>query len=110
MDLYLMLLIASGVIILILTYLYLVTLQDNNDLRLRYAVLNSRYEEEMKSSQEKLEIMKNAKEELSREFKLLANKIFDDKSKKFNHTHKEQFEMLLRPFREQITNFSTQSS
>ncbi|NOR58921.1 MAG: DNA recombination protein RmuC, partial [Sulfurimonas sp.] len=73
------------------------------------AVLSSRYEEEMKSSKEKLEIMQNAKEELSREFKLLANQIFEDKSKKFNHTHKEQFEMLLRPFREQITNFSTQS-
>ncbi|WP_372999964.1 DNA recombination protein RmuC [Sulfurimonas sp.] len=109
MDLYLMLLIAGGVIILILAYLYLATLQDKNNLRLRYAVLSSRYEEESKSSKEKLEIMQNAKEELSREFKLLANQIFEDKSKKFNHTHKEQFEMLLRPFREQITNFSTQS-
>jgi DNA recombination protein RmuC len=109
MDIYLILLIAGSVIILILIYLYLVTLQDKNNLRLRYAVLSSRYEEEKKSSEEKLEIMKNAKEELSREFKLLANQIFEDKSKKFNSAHKEQFEILLRPFREQITNFSTQS-
>jgi DNA recombination protein RmuC len=109
MDLYLMFLIAGGVIILILAYLYLVTLRDKNNLRLRYAVLSSRYEQETKSSKDKLKIMQNAKEELSREFKLLANQIFEDKSKKFNHTHKEQFEMLLRPFREQITNFSTQS-
>ena len=109
MDLYLMLLVTGGIIILILAYLYLVTLQDKNNLRLRYAVLSSRYEEEIKSSKEKLELMQNAKEELSREFKLLANQIFEDKSQKFNHTHKEQFEILLRPFREQITNFSTQS-
>ncbi|WP_415397563.1 DNA recombination protein RmuC [Sulfurimonas sp. CS5] len=109
MDLYLILLIFCGVIILTLLYLYLVTLQDKNNLRISYAVLNSRYEEEMKFSKEKLEIMQNAKEELSKEFKLLANQIFEDKSKKFNNTHKEQFEILLRPFREQITNFSTQS-
>jgi DNA recombination protein RmuC len=109
MDLYLILLISGGVIILILLYLYLVTLQEKNNLRLSYAVLSSSYEHEIRSSKEKLEIMQNAKEELSKEFKLLANQIFEDKSKKFNHTHKEQFEMLLRPFREQITNFSTQS-
>lgn len=109
MDLYLILLISAGVIILLLSYLYLVTLRDKNNLRLRYAVLSSSYEQEMKSSREKLEIMQNAKEELSKEFKLLANQIFEDKSNKFNHTHKEQFEMLIRPFREQITNFSAQS-
>jgi DNA recombination protein RmuC len=109
MEIYSILLIAGGVIILILTYLYLVTLQDKNNFRLKYAVLSSRYEEEMKFSKEKLEIMQNAKEELSKEFKLLANQIFEDKSKKFDYAHKEQFETLLRPFREQITNFSTQS-
>ncbi|WP_294964757.1 DNA recombination protein RmuC [Sulfurimonas sp.] len=109
MDIYLILLIASIVIILVLLYLYLITLGYKNNLRLKYAVLSSRYEEEIKSSKEKLEIMQNAKEELSKEFKLLANQIFEDKSKKFNNTHKEQFEILLRPFREQITNFSTQS-
>nr|WP_321267870.1 DNA recombination protein RmuC [uncultured Sulfurimonas sp.] len=109
MDLYILLLIVSGIIVLILLYLYLTTLQNKNDLRLRYAVLSSRFEEEIKSSKEKLQIMQDAKEELSKEFKLLANQIFEDKSKKFDHTHKEQFEILLRPFREQISNFSTQS-
>ncbi|WP_373035013.1 DNA recombination protein RmuC [Sulfurimonas sp.] len=109
MDIYLILLIASGVVILILAYLYLTTMQEKNNLQLRYAVLNSRYEEEIKFSKEKLDIMQNAKKELSQEFKLLANQIFEDKSKKFDYTHKKQFEMLLRPFREQITNFSMQS-
>lgn len=83
--------------------------EEKNELYLKHAVLNSRYEEELKASSEKFGILQDAKDELSKEFKLLANKIFDDKSKEFNHTHKEQFEMLLKPFREQITNFSTQS-
>jgi len=109
MEIFLVFLIVSIVVILVLLYLYITTLQSKNDLRLRYAVLSSRYEEEVASSKEKLQIMQDAKEELSREFKLLADKIFEDKSKQFNHTHKENFEMLLRPFREQISNFSTQS-
>jgi len=54
-------------------------------------------------------VLQDAKDELSKEFKILANQIFEDKSKQFNSTHKEQFEMLLKPFREQITNFSSQS-
>jgi DNA recombination protein RmuC len=84
-------------------------LEEKNELKLQHAILNTRYEAEIQSSSEKLNAMQNAKDELSKEFKLLANQIFEDKSKQFNHTHKEQFEMLLKPFREQITNFSAQS-
>jgi len=84
-------------------------MQEQNDLKLKFAVLNTRYEGEIKSSNEKLAVLQGAKDELSKEFKLLANQIFEDKSKQFSHTQKEQFEILLKPFREQITNFSTQS-
>jgi len=109
MDLYLALLLVFGLFILGLLYLYISTLQAKNDLRMRYAILSSKYEENIKSHQEKIEMLQSAKEELSKEFRLLANEIFETKSKSFNHTHKEHFEMLLRPFREQITNFSNQS-
>lgn len=84
-------------------------LEAKNNLELSYAVLNTRYEEEIKSSSEKIAVLQTTKDELSQEFKLLANKIFDDKSKQFSHIQKEQFEILLKPFREQITNFSLQS-
>ena len=84
-------------------------LEEKNDLQLKYAVLNTRYEDEIRSSKEKLDVLQSAKDELNKEFKLLANQIFEDKSKQFSHTHKEQFEILLKPFREQIHNFSTQS-
>lgn len=78
-------------------------------LDVEYAVLKTRYEEEVKASREKIEVLKNAKDELSKEFKLLANQIFEDKHKQFSHSNKEQLELLLKPFREQITNFSTQA-
>ena len=79
------------------------------NLELQYAVLKARYEEEIRSSQEKLQLLQNAKDELSKEFKLLANQIFEDKSKQFSSSNKEQLEHLLKPFREQITNFSLQA-
>jgi len=79
------------------------------NLELQHAVLNTRYEEEIKSSVEKLQVLQNAKDELGREFKLLANKIFDDKSAQFSNANKEQLELLLKPFREQITLFSKEA-
>ncbi len=130
MELYLIVSLVAFVIILFLVYLLLmqketllkmvyeneelklrhVELQNaKSELEIRHAVLNTRYEEEIKSSDEKLRVLQDAKDELSREFKLLANQIFEDKAKQFNHTHKEQFEILLKPFREQISNFSMQS-
>ena len=130
MYLYLILCIVTLIVILFLLYLLLnkkealvsmmrenaelnarhVELQNSkSELEIRHAILNTRYEDEIKSSSEKLIVMQLAKDELSKEFKLLANQIFEDKSKQFNHTHKEQFEILLKPFREQISNFSTQS-
>lgn len=83
--------------------------EEKNDLELQHAVLNTRYEGELTSSNEKLLILQSAKDELSKEFKILANQIFEDKSKQFSHVQKEQFEILLKPFREQITNFSKES-
>ena len=109
MDLYMILFIVTFLVVIFLTVLYLKQKDAIAMYQLKYAVLNSRYEEEIKSSQEKLNILKSAKDELNKEFKLLANQIFEDKSRQFNHAHKEQFEILLKPFREQINNFSIQS-
>ena len=83
--------------------------EQKNNLELKCAVLNSRYEDEIKASSQKLEILKNAKDELSNEFKLLSNKIFEDKAKQFSASNREQLELLLKPFREQITHFSKES-
>ena len=83
--------------------------KEYKSLEIDYAVLNTRYENEMYYSKEKIETLKRTKEELSQEFKTLSNKIFDEKSKEFGALNKEQLELLLTPFREQVANFSKQS-
>jgi len=83
--------------------------EQKRELELRHAVLNTRYEDEIKASQEKLETLQNAKDELSKEFSNLSNKIFDEKSKQFSVASKEQLELLLKPFREQISSFSKEA-
>ncbi len=130
LDLYLILSIISFIFLLVILYLYLkqkdinrnyaainselneellALNEEKNSLTLSYAVLNTRYEEEIKSSSEKLIVLQDAKNELSREFKLLSNQIFDDKSKQFTSTSKEQLELMLKPFREQISLFTKES-
>ncbi|MBT5933991.1 DNA recombination protein RmuC [Sulfurimonas sp.] len=83
--------------------------ESHKNLELSSTILKTRYEEEQKSSIEKLKVLQDAKDELSNEFKLLANKIFEDKAKQFSSSNKEQLELLLKPFREQIRNFSIQT-
>ena len=94
----------------------LILSDDNNDanernknLELQYAVLQARYEEEKNSAKERIVALEEAKESLSQEFKLLANRIFEEKSQKFSSANKEQLEYLLKPFREQISNFSKEA-
>lgn len=109
MDLYLVLIGCLSVILIVLLYILFKQNTDLKDVEIEYAILRTKYDEEIKNSQEKLQTLQEAKDNLSIEFKNLANQIFDDKSKQFTSTSKEQFELLLKPFREQITNFSNQS-
>ncbi len=101
-----MLFIISVVIAIIFVILFLKQNNSFKELELNYAVLQTKYDHEIKSSKEKLSVLQSAKDELSNEFKILANKIFEDKTKSFDLAHEKQFEMMLKPFREQISNFS----
>lgn len=74
-----------------------------------YAVLEARNEEQISSSFEKLRVLKEAKEELSKEFQLLSTQIFEEKSKQFSLANREQMEFLLQPFRQQIDSFTKES-
>jgi len=89
--------------------MYKNVMAQKNELELKYAVLNTRYENEINHSNEKIAILQNARDELALEFKNLSNKIFEEKSKQFGDINKEQMELLLKPFREQISNFSKQA-
>jgi DNA recombination protein RmuC len=101
-----MLFLISLIIITILIYLFITQNNSLKALELNYAVLNTKYTQETKASQEKLVVLQEAKDELSNEFKTLAEKIFEDKTKSFDMAHQKNFEMMLKPFREQISNFS----
>jgi DNA recombination protein RmuC len=130
MTLYAILLSISFSIIVFLTYIslklkdklilsqeYIQELKTNNTqlsqelqkLQIRHSVLNTQYENEIRFSNEKITLLQDAKNELSKEFKVLSNQIFENRAKQFSHMQQEQLEMLLKPFREQITNFSIQS-
>ncbi len=88
---------------------YKVLEDEKNDLRVEYAMLHSKYEQSKQSSSEKLQALQDAKNELSKEFKLLSSQIFEEKSKQFSLSSKEQLELLLQPFREQISSFTKQT-
>ncbi len=79
------------------------------NLELQYAVLSTKYEEQASASAQKLQVLQDAKEDLNKEFKLLANKIFEDKAQQFSHTSQEQLSLMLKPFREQIASFSKEA-
>jgi DNA recombination protein RmuC len=60
---------------------------------------------EREQTQEKLNLMQNAKEELSNQFKILAQDILEEKSKKFTEQNQNNLEQLLNPLKVNIQEF-----
>lgn len=77
-------------------------------LKTRFAALSASYEKEKTAFNEKLDLLKEAKEDLSARFKNLANEILEEKTAKFTRQNKENLEVLLNPFHTQIKDFQTQ--
>lgn len=69
------------------------------------AHLNTSLEAERASSQEKLEILKQAEEQLSHRFKALANEILEDKTKRFTEQNQTNLNQLLEPLKVKIAEF-----
>ncbi len=80
-----------------------------NALERDYAVLHTRHEESARSFEEKIRLLDEAKTQMKAQFEHLATRIFEQKSKTFDEAHTKGLDLLLKPFREQITNFSKQS-
>ncbi|MFA6143407.1 MAG: DNA recombination protein RmuC [Sulfurimonas sp.] len=74
-----------------------------------FAVLHTRHEESARGYEEKLRLLDEAKREMKGQFEHLATQIFDQKAKTFDEAHTKGLDLLLQPFREQITQFSIQS-
>jgi len=84
-------------------------ISDYHALERDFAVLHTRHEESLRSYEEKLRLLDEAKTQMKGQFEQLATQIFDQKSKTFDEAHTKGLDLLLKPFREQITNFATQS-
>lgn len=55
--------------------------------------------------QEQLQQLNDTRQSLTKEFENLANKIFEEKGKTFSQTSQASIDHLLKPFREQISEF-----
>ena len=69
------------------------------------AVLSNTLSMERGQFDEKIALLKESKQELSLQFKNLANEIFDDKSKRFEERNQQSLNLLLNPLQEKIKTF-----
>jgi len=77
----------------------------STELVKKIAELETSIKQERKSSDEKLELLNESKEELKNEFKNLSNEILEEKSKKFTETNKENIDGILNPLKEEFNQF-----
>jgi DNA recombination protein RmuC len=79
--------------------------EHNSTLRSKMSSLESQFESQQKTAVEKLELVINAREELTSQFKSLANDILDEKSRKFADQNKANLDTLLGPLGQKIRDF-----
>jgi len=82
-------------------------LKDQAGFQAKIAELNITLDKERTQSQEKLTLLSEAREQLSNQFKALANEILDEKSKKFTDQNQTNLGHLLNPLKQQIADFKT---
>ena len=81
------------------------TQQDLILVKSQYAEMDATLVSEKKQSEEKLALLKGAREQLKTEFEILAQEILESKSKKFTDKNKENLSTLLNPLKDQIDGF-----
>ena len=79
--------------------------ESNTRLREQLSALQTELSHEKRSFSEKLGLLENAREQMSLQFKNLANEILEDKSKRFTATNKDNISQLLQPLQERISSF-----
>lgn len=65
----------------------------------------ARLEEREKNQQEKVQWLEQSRDQLKQEFEQLSSKIFETRSKQLQEQNRTGIEDLLKPFREQMTEF-----
>lgn len=74
-------------------------------LKAQCAALETRLESERESTGDKLALLRNAEAQLFARFDSLAQRILDEKTRKFTEQNRVQLDGLLGPFREQLGDF-----
>lgn len=69
------------------------------------SVIAAQLEEREQSFQKQVAQFNEQKQALTKEFELLAHKIFEEKGKNFEQQSKNQMDAVLKPFKEQIDGF-----
>ena len=82
-----------------------VLVQTELRLQTEAAGLRSTLEQTRLAADEKLKLLGDAKQQLTQEFQLLAQKIFDEKSERFAKQNQSSIEVTLNPLREQLADF-----
>jgi DNA recombination protein RmuC len=75
------------------------------DLEKELSEMRVRLEEERERNARSIEELKDARETMQREFKLLASRIMEENSRRFGEVSKERVEQLLKPLRQQVESF-----
>lgn len=81
--------------------------REHSQLTVRIAELSTTLDQERNQSQEKLGLINEAREQLSHQFKSLANEILEEKSKKFAEQNQVNLGHLLNPLQERIKSFQS---
>ena len=71
----------------------------------KIAELTVQLEAEQTKGKEKIELLNNAKEQLTNQFKSLANDILEEKSKRFTEQNQSNIEQLLSPLKTKLHEF-----
>ena len=83
-------------------------LKDLSEKSAEMAELTAKYEAECNQSTEKLQLLVDAKAQLTDQFQNLANQILEDKSQKFTQKNQENMDALLGPLNTRIKEFQQQ--
>jgi DNA recombination protein RmuC len=76
-------------------------------LKSTVAELTAKFEAEKNASQEKLAVLTSARKELSDQFEALANRILDEKSKKFTDQNEANLGNLIKPLKDKFGEFQS---
>ena len=67
--------------------------------------LQTRLEEERRQTELRLQELKEAKETMQKEFRLLASQVMEENSRRFGDLSKERVEAVLKPLQQQVVDF-----